>query len=179
GWHIPNAYDFYDLAVGVAKDYGLEVSSIDECVETKAGIFLSENRETNPMKAMNLIEYGFVSSYLRGSRPAAEGGMWAAHASAVENGTMFKLANASGSFPAGNYPMYFDIAKEIGFNILPCGQYNGDTLPALGTYSFHWTATVISGEKSYRFTIGNNSCNLSTYAQAQTYGCNVRCVANY
>ena len=28
GWHLPNAYDFYDLAAGVADDYGLRMSSI-------------------------------------------------------------------------------------------------------------------------------------------------------
>ena len=31
GWHVPNAYDFYDLAAGVADDYGLRMSSISGC----------------------------------------------------------------------------------------------------------------------------------------------------
>lgn len=180
GWHVPNAYDFYDLAVGVADDYGLRVGTINDCVNRKAGIFLPDLRSTAPMTAMNLITYGFISSYLRGSRPASEGGMWAAHSNQAENGTMFNLSKASGAFPAGTYPMYFPgLNEEIGFNILPCGQFNGDSAPVLGTYSFHWTATLTSSGTSYRFTIGNNSCNLSTYAQAHTYGCNLRCVANY
>lgn len=180
GWHVPNAYDFYDLAAGVAEDYGLRKETLAEVIESKSGIFITDNRETAPMTAMNLITNGFVSSYLRGSRPAAEGGMWAAHASNVENGTMFNLSKASGDFPAGYYPMYFpDENAAIGFNILPCGQFNNGSLGSFGSYSFHWTATVTSADKCYRFTIGNNSCNLSTYAQLKTFSCNRRCVANY
>ena len=179
GWHIPNAYDFYDLAVGVADDYGLRKNSIEEVVSAVAGIYLPDNRETKPMAAMNMIDYGFIASYLRGSRPAAEGGMWAAHGSAVDNGTMFNLTKASGKFPAGKYPMYFpDEIERIGFNILPCGQYKGDTFGSFGAYSFHWTATVTSSNKHYRITIGNNSCNFSTYAESGSSN-NVRCVANY
>ncbi len=180
GWHVPNAYDFYDLAAGVADDYGLRVGSINDCVSRKAGIYLPDVRSTAPMTAMNLITFGFISSYLRGSRPESEGGMWTAHANQAENGTMFNLSKASGSFPAGTYPMYFpELNEEIGFNILPCGQFNGDTQPSLGAYSFHWTATITSSGTSYRFTVGNNSCNLSTYAQSHVYSCNLRCVANY
>ncbi len=180
GWHVPNAYDFFDLAEGVADDYGLRKETLAEIIESKEGIFITDNRETAPMTAMNLITNGFISSYLRGSRPAAEGGLWAANSSTVENGTMFNLSKASGDFPAGYYPMYFpEENAAIGFDILPCGQFNNSTLASFGSYSFHWTATLTSGDKCYRFTIGNNSCNLSTYAQARTYACNLRCVANY
>ena len=92
---------------------------------------------------------------------------------------MFNLAKPSGIFPAGKYPMYFpDAIERIGFNILPCGKYTGDKFGNFGTYSFHWTATVTSDNKNYRITIGNNSCNFSTYAEAGSSN-NVRCVANY
>ena len=179
GWHIPNAYDFYDLAVGVANDYGLRKNSIEEVVSAVSGIYLPDNRETKPMAPMNLIDYGFISSYLRGSRPEAEGGMWKASSAAVDNGTMFNLTKASGKFPAGKYPMYFpEEIERIGFNILPCGKYTGDTFGNFGAYSFHWTATVTSSNKHYRITIGNNSCNFSTYAETGSSN-NVRCVANY
>lgn len=179
GWHVPNAYDFYDLIAGVARDYGLEKKSIQEVSDTKEGIFLPDNREKSPMSPGNLISYGFISSYLRGSRPAAEGGMWNAHSLAVENGTMFNLANASGAFPAGYYPMYFPEMNEIiGFNILPCGKYTGENFGSFGTYSFHWTATVTDANRNYRFTVGNNSCNLSTYAETGSSN-NLRCVADY
>ena len=111
--------------------------------------------------------------------PAAEGGLWAANANAVDGGTMFNLAKPSGIFPAGIYPMYFpDAIERIGFNILPCGKYTGDKFGNFGTYSFHWTATVTSDNKNYRITIGNNSCNFSTYAETGSSN-NVRCVANY
>lgn len=46
--------------------------------------------------------------------PAAEGGLWAANANAVDGGTMFNLAKPSGIFPAGKYPMYFPDAMERG-----------------------------------------------------------------
>ena len=82
---------------------------------------------------------------------AAEGGLWAANANAVDGGTMFNLAKPSGIFPAGKYPMYFpDAIERIGFNILPCGKYTGDKFGNFGTYSFHWTATVTSDNKNYR-----------------------------
>lgn len=62
--------------------------------------------------------------------------------------------------------MYFpDAIERIGFNILPCGKYTGDKFGNFGTYSFHWTATVTSDNKNYRITIGNNSCNFSTYGR--------------
>lgn len=179
GWHLPNAYDFYDLAVGVADDYGLRMNSIEEVVSAKSGIYLPDNREKNPMAAMNLIDYGFVSSYLRGSRPEAEGGMWKANNAAVDNGTMFNLAKASGKFPAGKYPMYFpEENARIGFNILPCGKYTGSSFGNFGIYSFHWTATVTADNKHYRFTIGNGNCNFSRNPETGTSN-NVRCVANY
>lgn len=179
GWHVANAYDFYDLAEGIADDYGLRKGLIDEVIEAVGGIYLPGNREKNPMAAMNMVDYGFIASYLRGSRPAAEGGMWAAHALAEDNGTMFNLKKASGKFPAGKYPMYFpEKIAQIGFNILPCGKYTGTTFGSFGNYSFHWTATVVEGNKNYRISIGNNSCNFSTYAETGSSN-NVRCVANY
>lgn len=179
GWHVPNAYDFYDLAVGIADDYGLRKNSLEEVLAAKEGIYMPDNRETSPMAAMNMVDHGFVASYLRGSRPAVEGGLWAANASAVDGGTMFNLTKPSGIFPVGKYPMYFpDVIERIGFNILPCGKYTGDKFGSFGTYSFHWTATVTSDNKNYRITIGNNSCNFSTYAETGSSN-NVRCVANY
>ena len=45
---------------------------------------------------------------------AAEGGLWAANANAVDSGTIFNLAKPSGIFPAGKYPMYFPDAMERG-----------------------------------------------------------------
>lgn len=180
GWHIPNAYDFYDLPAAIADDYGLRMNTLEEVVTAKAGIYMPDNRETNPMAAMNMVSNGFVSSYMRGSRPVGEGGLWAAHASAVDGGTMFNLTKASGIFPVGKYPMYFpDKIEQVGFHILPAGKFTNTTEGSFGAYSFHWTATVDSSNKNYRFSLGNNSCNFSTALETATAACNVRCVANY
>lgn len=48
GWHLPNAYDFYDLAAGVADDYGLLQSSIQAVVDAGAGIYMPDNRRDEP-----------------------------------------------------------------------------------------------------------------------------------
>ena len=93
---------------------------------------------------------------------------------------MFNLAKPSGIFPAGKYPMYFpDAIERIGVQYPALRQiFTGDKFGNFGTYSFHWTATVTSDNKNYRITIGNNSCNFSTYAETGSSN-NVRCVANY
>lgn len=179
GWHVANAYDFYDLAAGVADDYNLRRNSIAELISTMSGIYLPDNREKAPMAAMNLTTYGFIGSYLRGSRPAAEGGLWAANSAAVDGGTMFNYGG-NATWPAAKYPMYFPgEIEKIGFDILPGGQYNAaGTFTNFGKYSYHWTATLIEGNKSYRYTLGGGNCNFSTGSEAGTAN-HVRCVANY
>ena len=176
GWHIPNAYDFYDLAVGVADDYGLRKNSIEEVISAVAGIYLPDNRETKPMATMNMIDYGFIASYLRGSRPAAEGGMWAAHGSAVDNGTMFNLTKASGKFPVGKYPMYFpDEIERIGSTFSRAANTRA-IRSAVSEPTHSLDGHGDKQQQTYRITIGNNTCNFSTYAESGSSN-NVRCVA--
>ncbi len=186
GWHIPNAYDYYDLASGIADDYVLRRVSIVTCAEEVAGIFMKDVRETNPLYNMNLVEYGFVSSYLRGSRPEAEGGLWLNDGNLTQEGTMFKLANKSGVFPAGEYPLYFpEDNAEIGFNLLPGGRFyvNGNTQKLVydqkGQYAYLWLAAVDISNRHCRFNINYNNCDLSTYYEDDNRWLNVRCVANY
>ncbi len=97
GWHVPNAYDFYDLAAGRRRRLRASHEFHSGRSGCGAGIYMPDNRETNPMAAMNMVDHGFIASYLRGSRPAAEGGLWAANANAVDGGTMFNIVR---SFPA-------------------------------------------------------------------------------
>ncbi len=186
GWHIPNAYDYYDLASGIADDYVLRRVSIVTCAEEVAGIFMKDVRETDPLYDMNMVEYGFVSSYLRGSRPESEGGLWKNHSNLKQEGTMFNLANKSGVFPAGEYPLYFpEDNAAIGFNLLPGGRFyvNGNTQKLVydqkGQYAYLWLAAVNSSNRHYRFNINYNNCNLSTYDEDDNRWLNVRCVANY
>jgi len=180
GWHVPNAYDFYDLADGIADDYGVRKSTINECANSKSGIFMPSNRETTPMNAMAMITNGFASSYVRGGRPVADGGLWKRNEATITADGYYFNSTATGVFPGNtNYPLYLDLDETIGFSIHPYGRIESSgTNPNFGLYSFHWTATVDKG-KHYRFTVGYNTCNLSTYAEGAGMYINLRCVANY
>lgn len=179
GWHVPNAYDFYDLPDAVADDYGARMGSINDCASRKMGIFMPSNRETDPMRAMNMISNGFASSYLRGGKPEADGGLWKRNESTVTEDGYFFYTSGTGAFgPANDYPLYLDLDGRVGFCIQPYGRLESNGKPSnFGLYSFMWTATVTGG-KHYRFTVGYNTPNLSTYAEAGAYE-SLRCVANY
>ena len=179
GWHVPNAYDFYDLPDAVADDYNVRMNSIGDCASSRMGIFMPSNRETDPMKAMNMVTNGFASSYLRGSRPQSDGGQWERNESTITEDGYYFYTTGTGAFPAANnYPLYLDLDGKVGFNVLPCGRLESNGSPSnFGKYSFMWTATVTSG-KHYRFTVGFNTANLSTYAEKGPYE-SLRCVANY
>lgn len=180
GWHIPNAYDFYDLPDGVADDYNVRRNSINDCASSRSGIYMPSNRETKPMTAMNMVSNGFASSYLRGGKPASEGGLWIRNESTITEDGLYFYTSGTGVFPAGDkYPLYLDRDETVGFSLQPYGRLesNGTTNSNFGRYSFHWTATVDKGAH-YRFTVGFNTANLSTYADSGVYE-NVRCVANY
>lgn len=184
GWHIPNAYDYYDLCEGVADDYGVRKSTIQDCAASKSGIFMPDCRETDPFGKLNLmINVGFVASYLRGGRPAADGGLWKASPSTVTEDGYYFYTSGTGAFPAANdYPMYLDLDGKVGYSMMPYGRIEADgkTNPNFGLYSFIWTATVTGG-KHYRLTIGYNTCNFSNGAidgEKKTF-MSVRCVANY
>ena len=175
GWHIPNAYDFYDLIASIAEDYDVLVNSIEAVHSNPGGIYLPDNRESAPMTSMTLTTYGTVTSYLRGSRPDVEGGLWDTNNSAVsQGGTVFTYNDIS-------YPMYFpEKIEEIGFNILPAGQFNGEDETNFGKWSYHWTAVLDANNKAYRFTAAYNNCNFSTASHAiDNEAFNVRCVADY
>lgn len=180
GWHVPNAYDFYDLADGIADDYGVRRGTINDCANSKSGIFMPSNRETTPMAAMAMITNGFASSYVRGGRPVADGGLWKRNESTITADGYYFNSTATGVFPGNtNYPLYLDLNGEIGMSIQPYGRIeSAGTNPNFGLYSFHWTATV-EKTKHYRFTVGYNTCNLSTYAEGPGVYINLRCVANY
>lgn len=180
GWHIPNAYDFYDLADGIADDYNVRRNSINDCASARSGIYMPSNRETKPMTAMNMVTNGFVSSYVRGGKPASEGGLWVRNESTITEDGLYFYTSGTGVFPAGDkYPLYLDRDETVGLSIHPYGRLesNGTTNSNFGRYSFHWTATVDKGAH-YRFTVGFNTANFSTYAEKGVYE-NVRCVANY
>ena len=180
GWHIPNAYDFYDLPDGIAEDYHVRRNTINDCASTKSGIFMPANRETKPMTAMNMVTDGFASSYVRGGKPAAEGGLWVRNEGTITEDGRYFYTTGTGVFPAGNdYPLYLDRDESIGVSLHPFGRIEADgtSNPNFGKYSFHWTATVDKG-KHYRFTVGFNTANLSTYAETGVYE-SIRCVANY
>ena len=175
GWHIPNAYDFYDLIASIAEDYDVLVNSIEAVHSNPGGIYLPDNRESAPMTSMTLTTYGTVTSYLRGSRPDVEGGLWDTNNSAVsQGGTVFTYNDIS-------YPMYFpEKIEEIGFNILPAGQFNGEDETNFGKWSYHWTAVLDANNKAYRFTAAYNNCNFSTASHSiDNEAFNVRCVADY
>ena len=175
GWHIPNAYDFYDLIASIAEDYDLLVNHIEAVQSNHGGICLPDNREKAPMTSMTLTTYGTVSSYLRGSRPDSEGGLWISNASGVsQGGTVF-------TYNGIEYPMYFpEKIKEIGFNILPAGQFKGEDETNFGKWSYHWTAVLDANSRAYRFTAAYNNCNFSTASHAvNDEAFNVRCVADY
>lgn len=180
GWHIPNAYDFYDLPDGIADDYNVRRNTINDCASSRSGIYMPANRETKPMTAMNMVTNGFASSYLRGGKPAAEGGLWVRNADTITEDGLYFYTSGTGVFPAGDkYPLYLDRDESIGMSIQPYGRLesNGVTNSNFGRYSFHWTATVDKGAH-YRFTVGFNTANLSTYGDKNVFE-NVRCVANY
>lgn len=175
GWHIPNAYDFYDLIASIADEYDLLVNSIEAVNANHGGICLPDNRENAPMTSMTLTTYGTVSSYLRGSRPDAEGGLWISNVSGVsQGGTVF-------TYNGIEYPMYFpEKIEEIGFNILPAGQFKGEDETNFGKWSYHWTAVLDANSRAYRFTAAYNNCNFSTASHAvNDEAFNVRCVADY
>lgn len=181
GWHVPNAYDFYDLPDGIADDYNLRMASMKDCASSKYGIFMPANRETDPMRTMNFISNGFASSYVRGDKPQSEGGNWLRNEGTISADGKYFITGGTGDFPAGEYELYLDRDERIGFTLLPAGRLNKDGAPELfGNYSFHWTATVTGGNH-YRFTVGYNTPNLSTAAIADEKVCyeSVRCVANY
>lgn len=181
GWHIPNAYDFYDLPNAIADEYGVRKGSINECANSRSGIFMPANRETTPMTPMNMVTNGFASSYLRGGKPVADGGLWKRNESTVTADGYYFNSTATGVFPGStDYPMYLDQSGDIGVSLQPYGRVDADGVTGsnFGLYSFHWTATVDKG-KHYRFTVGYNTCNLSTYAESTRVSLNVRCVANY
>lgn len=180
GWHVPNAYDFYDLPDGIADDYNVRRNTINDCATAKSGIYMPSNRETKPMTAMNMVTNGFASSYVRGGKPKCEGGLWIRNDATVTEDGLYFYTTGTGVFPAGsNYPLYLDKDESIGFSIHPYGRIESDgtSNSNFGKYSFHWTATVDKG-KHYRFTVGFNTANLSTYAESGVYE-NLRCVANY
>lgn len=180
GWHVPNAYDFYDLPDGIAGDYGVRRNSVNDCASSKSGIFMPANRETTPMTPMNMVTNGFASSYLRGGKPAADGGLWVRNEGTVTADGYYFNSTTTGAFTGNiDYPMYLDQSGSIGMSIQPYGRLDAKGASNnFGLYSFHWTATVDNG-KHYRFTVGYNTCNLSTYAESAGVYLNLRCVANY
>ncbi len=182
GWHVPNAYDRYDLPLGIAQDFGLLKNSLKEVGDAMAGIYMPPNRETTdgPTTAFNLTTHGAVGGYLRGSGPKIDGtdGLWNI-TGIPDNGTTFYYGG-NANFPAAYYPLYYpDDIAEIQFDLIPSGQYINAAFSEFGRYSYHWVAAINSDKRNLRMTVGYNSNNFSRGWENSMNAYSVRCVANY
>ena len=174
GWHIPNAYDWYDLIVAVKAEYNVSGNTLSDIASSKEGYIIAWDRD-NVFSGLNLTNWGVIGPYFKGSSPQSEGGLW-------QGGTTFNYGGNS-IFPGGSYPLYLNESANVGFNILPGGRWNEGSriYQQDGLYSYHWSAYLLNASNNYplRFTIGSGNANFSNAGEAPLNGLSVRCVANY
>ena len=182
GWHIPNIYDYYDLAVEIKQQFSIPGASLSDVANTFTGYVIGSGRDDAPFAA-NLTNWGFLGAYLKGSGPIAEDGLWLTNGSFEGNGKTFNY-NGNAVFPKSTeYPLYMDteIREAIEFLILPSGRWNGGTqkFEQAGQYSYHWTAHMSANERALRYTVGSGNANFSNAGETLVNAFPVRCVADY
>lgn len=182
GWHIPNVYDYYDLIVSIKNEYGIPGNSLNDIVSNWNGYIIRKNRD-DPPSAYNLTTDGYVGAYLRGSKPDVEGGLWSTNNANIRNNGRTFYYGGNATFPAsGDYPLYMDEAADIEFLVLPGGRWNSSSrvFEQEGVYAYFWTALITGANTGFRYTIGFNNTNFSSYnLEALANKMTVRCVCNY
>ena len=174
GWHVANAYDRYDLIKAIATEFNALYGSAADAMANN-GIYMYHNKVTDdgPVTSMTLTTYGTVGAYLRGGRPDTEGGIWSTNnANILEGGKVFRYNNV-------DYQMYYSRVGEVGFNILPSGQYTAGAYKAFGQWCYYWTATIRNDGYNMRLTLAYNNLNFSNGWETSENANTVRCVANY
>lgn len=172
GWHIPNAYDWYDLLVAIKNEYNVPGTTLNDVANNMEGYIIAWERDNGFTTGLNLTNWGFVGAYLKGSSPSSSGGLW-------NGGTTFSYGGNSVFPNSSTYPLYLDERIRIGFNILPGGQWTGSAYNNIGAYSYHWSTYIPAESKPWRFTLASGNVNFSNAAEKSTNGFHVRCVANY
>lgn len=175
GWHVPNAYDWYDLIVAVKAEHNVPGASLSDVANSMEGYIIGWERDNGFTTGLNLTNWGVIAPYFKGSRPQAEGGLW-------EGGTTFRYAG-NAIFRDAMYPLFTNESANVGFNILPGGRWNEGSraFQDEGRYSYHWSAYLKDSQNHnpLRFTIGSLNANLSNAEESPLNALCLRCVANY
>lgn len=181
GWHIPNIYDHYDLAVAIKNDYNIPGTSLGDIASMWSGYIISSGRDDG-IYAATLTNTGYLAAYLKGSSPQPDGGLWdISHTGIRNNGKTFYYGG-NATFPkSDDYPLYMSERETIEFNLLPGGRMNATSsaFEHAGIYSYHWTAHRVSATHAQRYTVSSSNVNYSTGGETIGSRLNVRCVANY